>query len=739
MKYMIYDLETEIHKSFKRTANPFDERNYIVARGWKIEGDAQCSATFHTGRDADNYLHIPDDVDVLVGHNIKFDLLYEMVANNSNMRDYLKRGGKVWCTQYAHYLLNGMSEATHMNSMDQIVESYGGRTKIDGMKELWNAGVQTSEIDRDMVRDYLIGTEEEDRNSGDIGNTELIYLGQMEHALADGGNVLAMIQTRMLGLLATTDMEFNGIYVDTSVAREELASLTVQQAAANEALQGWIKDIPEEVGFKWSSPVQKSCFIYGGTIRYEKQDTYLDEKTGELARKKATEKQPVMKDGAPVYYLSGAKKGEQKYKNVSVQGELKKKYQDFFWPCEGFVNPKDLGMTKGSLTDGRGNPVYSVDSDAMEILATQDIPFLNDMVRKVSLDKEIGTYYLTRDSSGNLKGMLTCVDPSDHIIHHSLNHTSTVTARLSSSNPNAQNIPRGDKSRVKRMFSSRFEGGVMGELDYSQLEVVVMGLLSNDKQLVTDLNNKVDFHCVRVAAREGCTYEEALRKCKDEHDPDYPVWNVYRTECKIFSFQRAYGAAAATIAASANMTVEMVEKMIKAEEAMYPAVGAYHREVEASINATAEPFRDPSRGYKVYRRGYYSAPTGTRYSWRSFDNPAFMVKRGIPDGFSLPAIQNYPTQGTGGEIMQMALGAIHKLFVKTDNFNGRALLVNTVHDCIWLDMQQDVADEVMGKVLKIMQSVPLMLKYYYGIDSPVDFPADAEIGDNMLELNHWSA
>ncbi len=732
---MAFDLETQIHKSHKRTANPFDKRNYVVARGWKVQGDTACTAQFYEPNDSDNYLHIPDDVDVLVGHNIKFDLLYEYVSNYKNLQRFFQRGGTVWDTQYAHFLLNGMHEEVHMVSMDKIIEQYGGRKKIDGMKELWAEGIQTSDIDQDMVRDYLIGTEEEERNSGDIGNTELIYLGQLNDV--DGDVQMNMIKMRMLGLLATTEMEYNGIKVDTQVARDDLKELRVKQAAANEALHEWVADIPEEVDFKWSSPVQKSCFIYGGTIRYKKQDTYLDEKTGELARLKATEKQPVLKDGEPVFYLSGKRKGEQKFKNVAVQGELKRKYQDFFWPCDGFVDPKKLGITKGALTDGRDNPVYSVDSEAMEILATQDIPFLKDMTTKVSLDKEIGTYYLSKDSNGNLKGMLTCVDPEDKVIHHSLNHTSTVTGRMSSSNPNAQNIPRGDKSKVKRMFVSRFEGGMMGELDYSQLEVVVMGLLSRDPKLVADLNKKVDFHCVRVAARERVTYEEALLWCKDEDHPKYPVWSVYRTECKIFSFQRAYGAQAETIAASANMDVDTVKAMIEEEERMFPGVTAFHRKVEAEINATAEAFRDPTRGYKYYRRGYYQAETGTVYSWRSYDNPKFMQDRGMMDGFSLPAIQNYPTQGTGGEIMQMALGAIWRLFNKTENFNGQALLVNTVHDCLWLDMQPQVVDEVMGKVLNIMQKIPALLKHYYNIDSPVDFPADAEIGANMLELHHW--
>jgi len=736
MAYLIFDEETQIHKSHRRTANPFDPLNFVVARGWKKEGDGHCSASFHTGRSGDNHLVIADDVDVLVGHNIKFDLLYELVASESNVQGYYRRGGRIWCTQYAEYLLRAQDRRFHMNSMDQIIESYGGRKKIDGMKELWKAGVQTADMDQDMVLDYLIGTEDEGRNSGDIGNTELIYLGQVKEATEMG--MLKMIQVRMDALAATTEMEYNGIKVDMKRAASDLKSLNAALAEATVELNEYTAVIPDEVGFSWNSVIHKSVLIYGGIIKYKKQTTYLDENTGELARLKAVEKQAVLKDGEPVLYLSGKKKGEQKYKNVDVPGELKVKYQDFFHALPGYVDAKSLDIDKSTLTDGKDGPIYSTDKDTVILLGNLDVPFLKAMSRKTTLDKEIGTYYVTTDNKGDMKGMLTCVQPRDHIIHHALNHTSTVTSRLSASNPNMQNIPRGDKSTIKAMFVSRFEGGKMAEIDYSQLEVVVMGFLSGDPKLVSDLLSKVDFHCVRVAAREGVTYDEALEWCKNEDHINNAVWKVFRTECKVFSFQRAYGAGASTIALSANMTVEKVKEMINVEEKMYPKVETFHKDVEKEINATAEPFRDPDRGYRVYRKGTWQAPTGTLYGWRSWDAPKFMKERGIDDTFSPPEIKNYPTQGTGGEIVQMILGVLFRYFNKKSNWDGKAFLVNTVHDCVWFDLHPDVADEVLGAAKHIMESVPQLLKHFFGIDCPVPFPVDVEIGNNMLELHHWN-
>jgi hypothetical protein len=185
------------------------------------------------------------------------------------------------------------------------------------------------------------------------------------------------------------------------------------------------------------------------------------------------------------------------------------------------------------------------------------------------------------------------------------------------------------------------------------------------------------------------------------------------------------------------MTVEKVKEMIVVEEKMYPGVEKFHVGVEKEINATAEAFRDPERGYRVFRKGTWQAPTGTLYGWRSWDSPKFMKDRGIDDTFSPPEIKNYPTQGTGGEIVQMILGVLWRYFVKTDNWGDKAFLVNTVHDCIWFDLHPDVADEVLAVSKKIMESVPQLLKHFFDIDCPVPFPVDVEIGDNMLELKHW--
>lgn len=303
-----------------------------------------------------------------------------------------------------------------------------------------------------------------------------------------------------------------------------------------------------------------------------------------------------------------------------MQGEKKIKWQTRFYELQRIVDPLEE-WASAKQTDAAGAPIYRTGKDTianLEMRVENDefqLPFLKDFVRNASLNKEIGTYYVKVDpKTGRPVGMLTCVQPHDKFLHHTLNHTLTVTTRLSSNDPNLQNLPRGDKSEVKAMFVSRFgKDGVMVEADYSQLEVVVQGVLSRDPQLCADLRNKVDFHCKRVSAQFKIKYEDALYLCKDEDAPEHGIWKKRRTKAKNFSFQRAYGAGAAAIAAATGMSVEEVEELIRNEELMYPGIIQFNADVESAVNSSAEPFvaQDENGAtdaagkpiWRTYRRG----------------------------------------------------------------------------------------------------------------------------------------
>lgn len=778
--YMVFDLETTIYESMKRKANPFDDRNWIVAQGWKLQGDTDCSWAYHKEKSRSRWTAIPECATMLVGHNIKFDLLWEMEMGNPDLKAFLKRGGRIWDTQYVEYLLRAQVQEVQMISLNELAPQYGGTEKVDAVKALWEQGVQTYDIPEDLLIDYLVGTEEEKRNGGDIGNTELIFLQQVSIAHAQG--MTNMIMDRMDGLLATTEMEFRGLKIDVAEAGRRLKVLTADLDRADKELMTFIPtDVPFE--FNWNSPIHASALIFGGTVKYQKQAPYKNE-NGEWARYKATAKWPLFSkepidpddcefdDAKEMYFrrenitlgggqehdivwqdtnLSGKNKGAPKFRSVPVQGEIKVKYQDFLYEFPGYTEPRQSWAT--SRLDGNGAPVYSTSSEVMEALAKRDMPFTKALGEKQKLDKEIGTYYVRYDPKKGYVGMLSCVQTHDHIIHHNLNHAVTVTTRLSSSNPNLQNLPRNDKddagvekSQVKTMFVSRFGAdGYMIEADYSQLEVVVQGVLSGDPQLCQDLRDRIDFHCKRVGAKHHISYQEAVDWCKngvsmEALEASGYVGKVERTKCKIFSFQRAYGAGVATVAEETGMTEEETRDLFDAEDALYPGVVAFNKNVEAECHRSAKPFQalnENTGQWQTFRRGYWVAPTGTRYSWRTYPAQEWQAKRGIKDSFNPPEMKNYPIQGTGGEFVQAILGLLIRKFIETDNYGGKAFLVNTVHDCVWIDAHKDVYNQVCSDIKPIMESIPEYYNNRYGMNITVPFPVEVEYGENMNSLEHW--
>lgn len=760
---LVYDLETETRTLNKRKASPFHPENYVVAAGFSIDGSKPFGDYFaNQGASEANYrLPITDDIKLLVGFNIKFDLLYswqrpELVA-------FLKRGGRIWDCQYVEYLLEGQQQHVQFCSMDQCVESYGGTLKIDEVKALWQAGVLTSEIDQDLLMDYLLGNDEIE---GDVNNTYLIFKGQWERVNKGHPHMRGMLERRHDGQLATTEIEWNGLYIDVERGNKDREVLADRRDALQAELETYIPSLPPELTFNWNSPVHKSALLFGGSVPYDKWVQHEDD-TGRLlwaGKKEAWPKfddRPVDPDLVSGHsdglyfidnadgtrrvqdvYAGGKQKGTGKTKQVSVNDLTKPKGAKMTHSVKfsGYAVPDTAW--KATLTDADGVPIYSTGKLIIEKLTVtqDDVPFLKVMREFVAVGKDLG-YYWDVNKRGETVGMLTLVH-DDNIIHQSLNHTTAVTTRLTSSNPNGQNTPRKDKSDVKAMYTSRFgPAGRVVEIDYSQLEVVVQGLLSRDPQLLADLNAGTDFHCKRLATKLGERYEDVLTKAKDENHPDYPVYSKLRTGAKSFSFERAYGAGAYSIAASTGMSVEDIEALIVAEERMYPGVSNFDKRVEASILSTAttstrEVFIAGKRFFS--QTGEWSSPSGTRYVWKEQETPKFMHKHGKYLGFSPTERKNWPVQGEGGFIVQAMLGYLFRLFAKNNNWGGQALLINTVHDCVWLDIaNEELVQTVVPLAVQVMQAVPAMYKRTFGMDIPVTFPVDAEVGPNMLDLVHF--
>lgn len=794
------DIETTIFTSYKRKANAFDERNWIVLMGWATKADPTPRSQRYTQttqhKVGEQFIKLLGECSMLVGINLKFDLLHLLKdpAVLTEWMEWVAEGGNVWCGQLAEYLMDGQAQSSHMLSLDDMAGRYGCDTKVDEVKLLWAAGVPTDEIDPDLLNRYLIGEDLRDprtgeltgrRREGDIGNTRDIFLKQIEKAKALG--MSRAILVNMGSLLCTIEMERNGMYIDQPMGNKLAAELEVKLNAGKAQLEKYLPEgLPFE--FSWTNRFHLSPMIFGGVVNYDVYEYdraaggVIEKPLYDALNKDASSSTPLLayplKDevhyvlengdtysvtyydlelnsGTPdlperATFAGGKNAGECKTKKVKVPDTskppkgrtVKRKY---VFP--GFTQPDEAWA---SSTEG----LYSVAGDVIELLGNRkDVPFLQALTSVVGMTKDLTTYFISDDPKGGegaKKGMLTLVQP-DSIIHHMLNHTSTVTGRFSSSNPNLQNIPKGNKSDVKQVFVSRFPDGAIVQSDFSSLEVYVQAILTSCRLLIEDLKSGIDLHVMRLSLKEHMDYQEVFNLCKgytDVHGQKHKaddVWDYKRTGAKVFSFQRAYGAGAKTIAGATGMSVSEVEELIAAEVKRWPEIDAYFAkrtdEIKRNRKPTVITVPHPVNKAIMVQLGIsrVRTPDGTLYTYRESPSMEYLLKRGVLASFSPTEIKNYEVQGTGGLWMKVAMWLMVRSWYACENFDGLSLLVNTVHDAAYADSDPSVKDESAALMHACMTGASDFIEHWFSWKLPLPVPSDTVWGPSMAVENKYDS
>lgn len=787
--FTTWDIETTVTTSFKRKANPFDSRNWVVTHGWKHKGDSGVTE-YRFGRQKPGpgwLVPVLKGTKFLVGFNIKFDLLHALQdpTNLTAWMSYVAGGGNVWDCQLAEYLLCGLGQKDQMLSLDEVAPRYGGNVKVDEVKALWAAGVQTEDIDPELLSRYLCGGNDESGKwqLGDVENTEKIAFAQIERAKACGQ--LNSIILNMGALLFTVEAERNGMHVDKGRGLDMARVLGAEVERLGVELAKFLPaDLPFD--FNWNSRFHKSAMIFGGAVNYDSYQydladgTTIDIKDYEAAAVKPARlyaKQdvphvitavatPAYPEGteiprsvaelegiAVVRYGSGKRLGEVKQRNVKVDDPAKPKGRSY---RTQYTFPRLTEPSRAWLGSDPG--VWSTASEVIEELGKRDIPFLKFFSSLMAMTKDLGTYFISTDEDGSSKGMLTLVDING-LIHHKLNMTSTVTARLSSSDPNLQNIPKGNKSDVKLLFVSRFgkfitddfgdlvwvPRGKIIQSDFSSLEVYVQAILTKCKQLIADLKAGLDLHCVRLAAKEHMEYEEVLKLAKGYRLPDgtkvdaVKEWDYKRTGAKVYSFQRAFGAGIPKIARETGMSEEETQALADAEDLRYPEINPYYEDITRQIKANRKstgitiPHPEVAGVMCSLGRSSFRTPDGKLYSYQESPSPAYLVKRGTYTSFSPTEIKNYVVQGTGGEWAKAAMWLSVRAFYARGNFGGLALLVNQVHDAVYTDADESVAFEAACLLHACMEGASDFMEYAFAWPIPVPVPSDTTWGRSMMD------
>lgn len=775
-KIMILDIETDNNPYYNQLASPRHPDNYVVAVGWSIDEqpfDGEIKYTYYESKEAaKNWLNIPDDVWLLVMHNASYEIDWFWQQQRDEFIKFIARGGRVFCTQLGHYRLSNMQDL--YPALNDIAPLYGGTPKIDAVKLLWDQGFRTSQIDKELLIEYLAG------DSGDICNTRKCFYGEYAALVARGmwGAVLAQCDGLIFNAIAMSE----GMHIDRDVAFKNKAKLDERIKEIEEQVTQRLVDEGVEVEvvqqFKITSDYHMSAWLYGGVIRYDSTEVAVDA-DGNTRYVKANFIEHIEYGGNVPQYVKVPDEFSQddienflglhyggdvgnlvKFKSGKNKGRVKLIRLDTDVPatrkCKkvtsltGLINwdwyPADFVKEfikehsgKRELADG--TPVISSSEEALLKIkyhpkTPEHVKQIIDMVLTwAGANKILGTYFLKENilasgKVGKTSGMLQHLTP-ENLFFHSLNICATKTGRLSG---NAQQFPRDESAGVKEMYTSRFgDDGVISEIDYTALEVVTQACFSKDENLIRTILEGSDMHSFRASAFEGIPYEEFLEMVKNPDHPKHKWASDKRQDIKAPSFAYQYGASAAGIAYATGWSIEEAEKFIENERALFPQVEAFFDGVADVIqsNTTVQREMTDEGKYRVFQVGTWVAPSGITYSFRQY--PKTYYDKGKPYEvmeFKPTQMRNYPIQGESSYFVQVVTGWIVRYLAKNNFFDGKVVIFNTVHDAVYLDIHKSIAVPVLKQIQKIMEWIPKGMKQF-GYDLCLNFPAEPTVGDNL--------
>ena len=486
----------------------------------------------------------------------------------------------------------------------------------------------------------------------DVINTMQIAKKQWQRAVDQGQ--LTLIETQMEALHATTEMQFNGLHIDRPALDAytlEVVNEYVDVKLNLEALAtGHVDDI--------NSPKQWSQFFFGGTKKVK-----IKEEVG--------------------FYKNGKVKTKLMDKEIKLLPFIK------YTP-----DPEKVSAKTGQV---------SVDDSVLNDMLKHTfdpraISIINALLKYRELSKQLSTY---------VQGL------SKHIIgdfiHGKLNHTATVTGRLSSTNPNLQNI---SNNPIKQIFTSRFEGGRIVEMDFNQLEVVALAHVTGDKQLIADISSGADIHSELYKAMFG------RYPTKEERKP-----------FKARTFQLIYGAGAKAISKQAGCPLDEAKKFVDVFYARYASVGKWHKEfaIEVESKSTYEldddGFREKTKTYIL------NTETGRKFCFKEYHSDSEWSSRSY--NFSPTELKNYPVQGLAtGDIVPMMLGIMFRLLKGRDDVK----MVNTIHDSLMFDVKQESVDDFVKGMTELLQNTHIYFEMIFGKPLALKLNAGASVGINWFEM-----
>lgn len=334
---------------------------------------------------------------------------------------------------------------------------------------------------------------------------------------------------------------------------------------------------------------------------------------------------------------------------------------------------EDLGLKSGKKT----KTGYSTNVEVLNSIKNQH-PIIPLILRQREIAKLKSTY---------LDGMLPLID-SKHKIHTIFKQTVTATGRLSSTEPNLQNIPirKAEGKQIRKMFIAS-EGNELVCADYSQIELRLMAQFSGDETMLHAFNNNVDIHATTASKVFGVPLEM--------------VTSDMRRQAKAVNFGIIYGISDFGLSEDLGIPVYKARDFIAGYFATYPKVKEY---MEKCVEVAKE------KGYVttyLNRRREIPELKSSNYNLRNFGERVAM---------------NMPLQGSASDIIKVAMLRVSKA-LKDGGF--KAKLIMQVHDELIIDSPVEESEKVKKLLVESMENITT--------DFSLKLVADCSAGKSWLE------
>ncbi len=316
---------------------------------------------------------------------------------------------------------------------------------------------------------------------------------------------------------------------------------------------------------------------------------------------------------------------------------------------------------------------YSTSADVLEKLEDE-----HEIIREILNYRQLGKLQSTY-----IEGLLKVINPTTKKVHTRFNQALTQTGRLSSTDPNLQNIPiRLEEGRkIRQAFIPSEEGWVIFAADYSQIELRVLAHIANDEKLIEAFQEGLDIHTK--------TAMDVFHVSKEE------VTSNMRRHAKAVNFGIVYGISDYGLSQSLNITRKEAGSFIERYLESFPGVKEYMEEIVKDAK---------QKGFVstlLHRRRYIPEITSRNFNLRSFAERTAM---------------NTPIQGSAADIIKKAMIDMADR-LKKENLKSRLLL--SVHDELIFEAPEEEIERLKEIVPDVMEhtvelKVPLKVDYSYG-------------------------